>query len=69
VEVDARVESLGKKIAEAQSRQAPYIVVIGDQEVESGLLSVRRRDGGKAPAVPLEEFQAELMGKIRGRKF
>ena len=43
VEVDARNESVGRKIRDAELQKVPYIVVIGDKEIESGKLAVRER--------------------------
>ena len=43
VEVDLREEKIGKKIRQAQIEKAPYMLVIGDKEVEDGTLSVRSR--------------------------
>ncbi|MDR0462660.1 MAG: threonine--tRNA ligase [Pseudomonadales bacterium] len=47
VEVDGRVERLPAKIRDAQMEQVPYMVVIGDNEIESGKYSVRVREGGE----------------------
>lgn len=45
VEVDDAAETLGNRIRKAQSLKTPYMIVIGDKEMESGELSVRKRDG------------------------
>jgi threonyl-tRNA synthetase len=51
VELDARDESMGRKIADAEHQRTPVILVAGDREVESGQVSVRlRSEGNKAPA-------------------
>src|SRR2546421_398159 len=47
VELDDRSERVGKKIAEAQARKVPYMLVVGRREAESGELSVRNRAGGQ----------------------
>ncbi len=46
-EKDFRNEKLGYKIREGQMQKVPYMLVIGDREVESGTVSPRQRDGGK----------------------
>ena len=46
VSVDERGESVGRKIRDAELRKLPFMVVIGDQEVESGGLAVRSHDEG-----------------------
>ena len=51
-EVDVRRESVGKKIAEAEHQRTPCILVVGDRELESGQVSVRRRGPGELGAMP-----------------
>ena len=59
VDVDARTESVNKKIRDAQLVKLPYMLVVGDKEVESGTVAVRDREGDKGPKA-LEEFVGEL---------
>jgi threonyl-tRNA synthetase len=56
VELDGRGESVGRKIREAELRKIPYMLVIGDREVEEGTVSVREHRKGDAGSVSLEEF-------------
>ena len=56
VEVDTRNEKIGYKIREAQLSRVPYMLVIGDKEVESGEVAVRSRDKGDLGAVTVENF-------------
>lgn len=56
VEGDFRNEKLGYKIREAQMQKVPYMLVIGDREVESRQVSPRKRDGGNLGAVSVDEF-------------
>lgn len=56
VEVDARAESVGKKIRDSQLEQVPFMLIIGDKEVESKAVSPRDREKGDLGAQPLEEF-------------
>ncbi len=56
VEVDLRNEKLGYKIREAQMQKVPFMLVIGDQEVESGSVAVRGRGGKDFGVMPLDDF-------------
>lgn len=60
VEVDARNESMRKKIAEAQVQKVPYMLVVGDRDAASGNVSVRHRSEGDLGAIPLDDFVARL---------
>lgn len=55
-ELDARREKIGLKIREAQLQKVPYMLVIGDKEVEAKTVAVRSREKGDLGAKPLEEF-------------
>lgn len=55
-EVDGRNEKIGYKIREAQLEKVPYMLIIGDREVENGTVAVRKRGEGDKGAVPLEDF-------------
>ncbi|NDV19541.1 threonine--tRNA ligase [Pseudodesulfovibrio sp. JC047] len=55
IESDTRNEKLGYKIREAQVEKIPYMLVIGDKEVEAGCVNIRSRDGEDPGMVPLEE--------------
>jgi threonyl-tRNA synthetase len=57
VEVDNRDEKLGKRIRDAQLEKAPYMIVIGDKEVESHVVSVRERSKGDLGAMSVSEFE------------
>jgi len=63
VEVDARRETLGKKIRENQRMKVPYMLIVGDKDIEAGTVGVRSREGGDLGAMTLEEFLA-LAGKV-----
>jgi len=56
VEVDLRSEKVGLKIREAQMQKIPYMLVLGDKEVESGLVTVRDRSEGDIGTMSLDEF-------------
>ncbi|MBZ4660031.1 MAG: thrS [Desulfacinum sp.] len=55
-EIDERNEKLGFKIREAQLQKVPYMLVVGDKEVEAGGVRPRRRDGTQLDLMPVEEF-------------
>jgi threonyl-tRNA synthetase len=57
VQKDFRNEKLGFKIREAQLQKVPYMLVIGDKEVETGTLAPRFRDGKNIPAMKPDEFK------------
>lgn len=68
VEVDDRLEKMGYKIREAQLEKVPYMLIVGDREVNDGTVAVRDRTEGDLGAVPLEEFKKDIIQKIKERK-
>ena len=58
VDADYRNEKIGKKIREAQMEKVPYMILLGDKEVESGMMSVRTRSGGDEGAMTIGAFIA-----------
>ena len=64
VEVDYRNEKIGKKIREATMEKVPYMVVVGDRDMENGTVSVRHRSGEDLGAMSLEEFAALLKNEV-----
>ena len=60
VEVDSRNEKIGKKIREATMEKVPYMLVVGDRDMESGTVSVRLRSGEDLGAMSCDAFQAML---------
>ncbi len=59
VELDDRNEKIGYKIREAQLQKIPYVLVVGDREMENGTVSVRsRKEENKAIVMPVDEFIA-----------
>ena len=56
VEKDLRNEKLNYKIREAQLAKIPYMLVIGDREVESQTVAVRLRNGKNLPPIGIDEF-------------
>jgi threonyl-tRNA synthetase len=60
-ELDARAESANYKIRGAQLEKIPYMLVIGDKEVEEGTVAVRTRDGKNLGAIALNDFVAKVV--------
>ena len=60
VEVDYRNEKIGKKIRDAQMEKVPYMVVVGDRDMENGTVSPRHRADGDLGAMTMDEFTAIL---------
>jgi threonyl-tRNA synthetase len=67
VELDERSERMNAKIRDAQKQKVPYMLVIGDNEMKAGQVSVRVRDGSQQNNIPLSEFVARAKAKISGR--
>lgn len=60
-------DSLGKRIHKAKDMHTPYIIIIGDTEIESGNLTIERRDGTKLENIPLDTFLADIQKEIFDR--
>ena len=60
VEIDDRNEKIGYKIREAQLEKVPYMLVIGDKEVESDSIGVRSRKDGDLGSMSVGEFIAKV---------
>ena len=60
VEVDYRNEKIGKKIRDAQMEKVPYMVVVGDRDMENGTVSPRHRADGDLGAMSMADFAAML---------
>ena len=60
VEVDYRNEKIGRKIRDAQTEKVPYMVIVGDRDMENGTVSPRHRADGDLGAMSMDEFSALL---------
>ena len=67
VSTDERNEKIGYKIREAQLQKIPYMLVVGEKEVENGTVSVRSHRGGDTGAVPVEEFLSHALEEVSSR--
>ena len=63
VEVDLRNEKIGYKIREAQLEKVPYMLVIGDKEMDNGEVAVRSRKDGDLGTMPLDNFIIKIAGE------
>lgn len=66
--VDARAEKIGYKIREARLDKIPYMLIVGEKEQESGLVSVRSRYEGDEGQKPLDEFIDAVCKEIRTKE-
>ena len=64
VEVDDRNEKIGYKIREAQVQKIPYMLVVGDKEIEEGTVGVRNRKDGDLGAMKVEDFIAKAKEEV-----
>ena len=67
VEVDDRSEKIGYKIRQAQMAKVPYMLVVGDKEVEEGPVNVRKHGGDELGSVPFDEFFNSIKIEIKER--
>ena len=67
VEVDDRSEKIGYKIRQAQMAKVPYMLVVGDKEVEERTVNVRKHGGDELGSVPFEEFFNSIKIEIKER--
>ncbi|MFN3598422.1 MAG: threonine--tRNA ligase [Aquificaceae bacterium] len=68
VEVDTREERINARIRDAELQKIPYIVVLGDKEVESANVSVRGKKEGNLGSMKVEEFTHMLLQKIENKE-
>jgi threonyl-tRNA synthetase len=66
-EADLGPERMNGKIRNAQLFKIPYMAVVGDQEMNAGTLSLRKRDGARQNDLAVEEFIATLVERIKTR--
>jgi threonyl-tRNA synthetase len=64
VEVDARSDRMNAKIRDAQTQKIPYMLVVGDKEIEAGAVALRLRNGENPGPIPVAEFLARVQDDI-----
>ncbi|RTL53416.1 MAG: threonine--tRNA ligase [Sphingobacteriales bacterium] len=67
-QVDERNEKIGKKIREAEMMRIPYMLVVGEKEMNENMLSVRRQGKGDVGTLPVEAFIKNIVAEISNRK-
>ncbi|QGT99721.1 Threonyl-tRNA synthetase [Candidatus Syntrophocurvum alkaliphilum] len=67
VEVDSRSEKTGYKIREGQLMKIPYLLIVGDKEIESEAVAVRKRKEGDLGAINIKEFKARIKDEIANK--
>ena len=67
-EADYRSEKMNYKIREAQLQKIPYMLVVGDKEVENGTVSVRARKESKGGTMSADEFVAQILEEIKNKE-
>lgn len=68
IEIDDRSEKIGYKIREAQLEKVPYMLVIGDKDIENGSVSVRSRKDGDIGAMSCDEFVSKIVEEVETKK-
>ena len=68
VEIDNRIESLNKKIRQAEVKKIPYMVIVGKNEKDTGTITVRKKTGGDMKEIKLSDFISELKDVIENKK-
>ena len=68
IEVDDRSEKLGFKLREAQLEKVPYMIVIGDKDVESNAVSVRSRKQGDMGSMSVDDFVNMIVEEVETKK-
>ncbi len=68
IEIDDRSEKLGFKLREAQLEKVPYMVVIGDKDVEASAVSVRSRKAGDMGSMSVDEFVDMIVSEVETKK-
>ena len=66
-EVDERGERMNAKIRDAQNQKIPYMLVIGDKEMESGQVALRERSGANPGAIALSQFIEKAKADIQSK--
>lgn len=67
VESNTRSDKIGAKIRDAQMQKIPYMLILGDQELENGQVAVRERKQGDIGAMSLEEFKEKIVAEKQSR--
>jgi threonyl-tRNA synthetase len=67
-EVDDRNEKIGKKIRDTELLKVPYMLVVGEKEMNEGIVSIRRQGKGDTGTKTTDEFISETIAEIKERR-
>ena len=67
VQVDDRRDRMGSKIRDAQLQKIPYMLIMGDKEMEAGAVAVRLRSGEDLGAMPLDQLKERMVREVQER--
>ena len=67
VEIDDRSEKIGYKIREAQLEKVPYMLLVGDKDIENNTVSIRDRRDGDIGSMSIEEFIAKITEEVNNK--
>jgi threonyl-tRNA synthetase len=62
--VDNRDEKIGRKIRDAEVRKLPYMLIVGEKEVENNMVSVRKHGSGDLGSLSISDFLAEFKKSV-----
>ena len=65
--IDDRNETLGKRIRESEMKRIPFLVIVGEKEMNEGTVSVRRQGGIDAGSMPVDDFVALVSNEIKNQ--
>ncbi|MCI8587331.1 MAG: threonine--tRNA ligase, partial [Clostridia bacterium] len=68
IEIDERNEKIGYKIREAQLEKVPYMLVVGDKEVENQSIGVRSRKDGDIGTMSIDKFTEKIQEEVKSYK-
>jgi threonyl-tRNA synthetase len=68
VDVDTSEKGFGQKVRDAKEQKIPYTIVIGDKDMEKGVVTLESRDKGKIGQMKIEEVLAMLVEEYRTKK-
>ncbi len=63
--IDSRDEKIGRKIRDAEMKKIPYMLIIGEKEMNDGMISVRKHGQGDLGSMTMEEFNNQLVNEIK----
>jgi threonyl-tRNA synthetase len=68
IEMDNRVESLSKKIKQAELRKIPYMIIIGENEERTDTITIRKKAGGDIKEIRLEDFARQVRNIVKNKE-